>query len=91
MLMRNAALELADHDIRVNNIAPGAIDTPLNEETEQDPQEMELLEKLIPLTRMGTPEDVASIAVFLASERAGYLTGSTYYVDGGMARYAEPV
>ena len=91
MLMRNAALELAGHNIRVNNIAPGAILTPLNAATVEDPEKMALLKRIVPQGRMGTPEDVAALAVFLASDRATYVTGSTYLVDGGMARYAEAV
>ena len=91
MLMRTAALELAEFGIRVNNVAPGAIRTPLNEGTMEDPQKMELLRRLIPQGQMGTTDDVAAVAIFLASDRAAYVTGSTYYVDGGMARYAEPV
>ena len=91
MLMRTAAVELAEHGIRVNNIAPGAILTPLNEETVNDRERMALLERLIPQGRMGSPEDVAAVAVFLASERAHYVTGATYTVDGGMSRYAEPI
>ena len=89
MLMRNAALELAEHDIRVNNIAPGAIVTPLNMDTIDDPEKMAILERIIPQGRMGSPADVAALAVFLASDSSAYITGSTYYVDGGMARYAE--
>jgi glucose 1-dehydrogenase len=91
MLMRNAALELAEHGVRVNNIAPGAIRTPLNEDTLEDSEKLELLRRIIPQGRMGTPEEVAAVAVFLASDRAAYVTGSTYYVDGGMTRFAEPV
>jgi glucose 1-dehydrogenase len=91
MLMRNAALELAGDGIRVNNLAPGAIRTPINAGTEDDPSKQAALKRFVPLARMGTPEEVAQVAVFLASERAAYVTGSTYYVDGGMARYAEPV
>jgi glucose 1-dehydrogenase len=91
MLMRNAALELADHGVRVNNIAPGAILTPLNSETAADPDKLALLKRVIPQKRMGTPEEVAAVAVFLASDRASYVTGSTYTVDGGMARHAEPI
>ena len=91
MLMRNAALELAEHGIRVNNISPGAIRTPINRATTEDPARMELLRRIIPQRRMGTPQDVAAVAVFLASDRASYVTGATYSVDGGMARHAEPV
>jgi glucose 1-dehydrogenase len=91
MMMRNAALELARYSIRVNNIAPGAIATPINETTLHDPEKMAELQRIIPLGRMGQPEDVAEVAVFLASDRSRYVTGSTYYVDGGMVRYAEPL
>ena len=91
MLMRTAALELAAYDIRVNNIAPGAIATPLNASTLEDPEQLSLLTRLVPQRRMGTPEDVAALAVFLASDRSAYVTGSTYVVDGGMMRYAEAI
>jgi glucose 1-dehydrogenase len=91
MLMRNAALELADYGIRVNNIAPGAILTPLNTATVEDPDTLALLKRIVPQRRMGTPEEVAALAVFLASDRAAYITGSTYTVDGGMSRHAEIV
>jgi glucose 1-dehydrogenase len=89
MLMRNAALELGPLGIRVNNIAPGAIATPLNADTLADPAKAELLRKLVPLQRVGTPEDVAEVALFLASERSAYVTGSTYFVDGGLSQHAE--
>jgi glucose 1-dehydrogenase len=91
MLMRNAAAELAPHGIRVNNVAPGAIATPVNAATLADPDKMALLERVVPLARMGTPEEVAEVVVFLASDRAAYVTGSTYTVDGGLVRHAEPV
>jgi glucose 1-dehydrogenase len=91
MLMRNAALELADYGIRVNNIAPGAILTPLNTAIVEDPDKLALLKRVVPQRRMGTPEEVATLAVFLASDRAAYITGSTYTVDGGMSRHAEIV
>lgn len=89
MLMRNAALELAQYKIRVNNVAPGAIATPINDTTLHDPKKMAELSRLIPLGRMGQPMEVAQVALFLASDRSSYVTGSTYFVDGGIVRYAE--
>ena len=89
MLMRNASLELAPYGIRVNNIAPGAIATPINAATLADPAKVKRLEQLVPLKRMGSPEEVAQVALFLASDRASYVTGSTYYVDGGIVQHAE--
>ncbi len=91
MLMRNAALELAPLGIRVNNIAPGAIATPINAATLADPRKVQRLQEIVPLGRMGKPEEVAEVALFLASGRSSYVTGSTYYVDGGIIRYAEPL
>lgn len=89
MLMRDAAVELAEHRIRVNNIAPGAIDTPINAKTMADPTKVRELAQLIPLRRAGRPEEVAEVALFLASDAASYVTGSTYYVDGGLARASQ--
>jgi glucose 1-dehydrogenase len=89
MLMRDIAVELAPHRIRVNNVAPGAIATPINTETLEDPEKVAALQGIIPLRRIGTPEEVASVVLFLASDDASYVTGSTYYVDGGMIRYAQ--
>jgi len=91
MLMRNAALELAPYKIRVNNVAPGAIATPINAKTLNDPQKLAGLESIIPLNRVGRPEEVAEVTLFLASDASSYVTGSTYYVDGGMVRYAQPL
>lgn len=86
MLMRNAALELAPHRITVNNIAPGAIATPINKDVVEDPQKLKEALAEIPLGRFGQPEEIAALAAFLASDEAGYITGSTYYIDGGMAQ-----
>ncbi len=86
MLMRTLAVELASHDITVNNIAPGAIETPMDAPLEQNPDEMKELLSEIPLGRMGKPEEVANLALFLASEDSSYVTGSTLFVDGGMIR-----
>jgi glucose 1-dehydrogenase len=86
MLMRTLAVELAPHEITVNNIAPGAIDTPMDAPLKQDPDLMKELISEIPLGRMGKPEDVANMAIFLASDDSSYVTGSTLFVDGGMIR-----
>jgi glucose 1-dehydrogenase len=91
MLMRNAALELAEFGIRVNNVAPGAIKTPINAATLDDPQKVAELRRLIPLRRVGEAGEVAEVVLFLASDRSSYVTGSTYYVDGGLVRHAEPL
>ncbi len=88
MLMRTIAVELAPHKITVNNIGPGAIDTPLDKPTKEDPAKMKKLLAEIPLDRMGQPEEVAELAIYLASDAAAYVTGSTYFIDGGMLRQA---
>src|SRR6202521_4610370 len=77
MVMRNAALELAPDRIRVNNVAPGAIATPINTKTLNDPDKVATLQRIIPLKRMGRPEEVAEVALFLASDASSYVTGST--------------
>ena len=88
MLMRTIAVELAPHGITVNNIAPGAIETPINENLDQHPDQMRKLLSEIPLGRIGQPEEVAGLALYLASEEAAYVTGSTFFIDGGMMRQA---
>ena len=77
-------MELGPLGITVNSIAPGAIRTPINTALLQDPTRLEPLLKQIPLGRLGEVGDVAGIAAFLASADAGYVTGSTYFVDGGL-------
>jgi glucose 1-dehydrogenase len=90
MLMRDLSVELAPLGITVNNIAPGAIKTPINAHLMSDPALMQALLKNIPLKRLGSPEDVAGAVAFLASDDAAYMTGSTLYVDGGLLwNYAE--
>ncbi len=86
MMMRNLCLEMAPYKITANNIAPGAIATPINQAVLQDQEAMKNALGEIPLGRFGKPEEVASVAVFLASDEAEYVTGSTYYVDGGMTQ-----
>lgn len=84
MLARNLSVELGPLGITINNIAPGAIETPINTKLLNDPVKLNALLGQIPLKRLGQPGDVASVAVFLASDDANYVTGSTYYVDGGL-------
>ena len=84
MLTRDLAVELGPLGININNIAPGAIETPINTKLLNDPQKLNALLSQIPLGRLGQTGDVAGVAVFLASADADYVTGSTYYVDGGL-------
>jgi len=84
MLTRNLSIELAPYNITINNIAPGAIETPINKNLLNDPVKLKSLLENIPLRRLGKPEDVASIAAFLASSESGYVTGTTFVVDGGL-------
>jgi glucose 1-dehydrogenase len=86
MLMRNLAVELGPKNITINNIAPGAISTPINKDLLNNKAQLDALLQNIPLGRLGTVDDVAALAVFLASDEAGYVTGSTYFVDGGLIR-----
>jgi glucose 1-dehydrogenase len=85
MFTRNLAVELGSLGITVNNIAPGAIETPINTNLLHNPAKLKSLLGQIPLARLGQPDDVAGLAVFLASDDAAYVTGSTYYVDGGLS------
>ena len=87
MLMKSLALELAPQKVRVNAISPGAIKTDINKEVWEDEEKAKDLLKLIPYQRIGEPEDVAEVAVWLASEKSDYVTGTTIYVDGGMTLY----
>jgi glucose 1-dehydrogenase len=85
MLTKVMALELAEHGITVNAVAPGAIETPMNRSLIDSVQARTAFEGVVPARRIGRPEEVASVAVFLASAGASYITGSTYYVDGGLS------
>jgi glucose 1-dehydrogenase len=84
MLTKTVALELAGTGIRVNGIAPGAIATDMNKEIIENQQKKEKKEQRIPIHRIGQPEEIAKVALFLASEDASYIVGTTIYVDGGL-------
>jgi len=86
MLMRDLAVELGPLGITINNVAPGAIATPINKSLLEDKPKLDALLKNIPLGRLGTPEDVAGLVAFLASDDASYVTGSTFVIDGGLMR-----
>ena len=89
MLTRTLAQEAAPHGVRVTALAPGAIKTPINKDVWSNPKSLrDLLEK-IPLGRVGEPEDIARMAAVLVSDLAGYATGMTLFVDGGMTDYPD--
>jgi glucose 1-dehydrogenase len=85
MLMRTISLELAPYNITVNNIAPGAVDTPIDADVKADPKKFQMLLDEIPLHRMGQPDEVGKLALYLASDDAAYVTGSTFVIDGGLS------
>lgn len=84
MLTRTLALELAEYGINVNNIGPGMILTPFNQEAQDDKEVREEKASHIPMKRAGTPEEIGKLAVFLASPDSDYVTGATYFMDGGL-------
>ena len=86
MLMRDLAVELGPLGITVNNVAPGAISTPINTALLDDKPKLDALLKNIPLGRLGTVDDVAGLVAFLASDAAAYINGSTFVIDGGLMR-----
>jgi glucose 1-dehydrogenase len=84
MLCRDLAIELAPYKITINNVAPGAIETPINTKLLNDKDKLAALLSNIPLGRLGTPADVSGAVAFLASPDADYITGTTIFVDGGL-------
>ncbi len=88
MLARNAGVELAEHNITVVNVAPGAITTPINKQTMADSGLRDKLEAVIPLARMGTADEVANLVAWLASDAASYSTATTFVIDGGMMQFS---
>ncbi len=87
MVTRTICQELAPHGITVNDIAPGAVATPINKRTLGDGDLLHELQGVIPAGRLGEPDEIAGLAVFLASDEAAYITGSTYVIDGGMTHF----
>ena len=87
MMMESMAQELAPEKIRVNAIAPGAIQTDINKDAWDDPQDLKSLLTLVPYGRIGQGEDIANVCAFLCSDKSDYITGATIYVDGGMMLY----
>lgn len=87
LLMRSVAQEVAPRRIRVNSISPGAIATDINKDAWETEEKRRELLKLIPYGRIGEPDDVAKVAVWLASDASDYVTGTAIYVDGGMTLY----
>ena len=88
MFARTLAVELAKDRITVNNIGPGAVYTPIDADIEAKPELEKALMAEIPLGRWGKPEEIAGLAAYLASDEAAYVTGATYFIDGGMLRQA---
>ena len=86
MLTRTAGVELGPHGIRMVNIAPGAVDTPINASTTSNKDLLGKLQDAIPLRKLAAPSDIADVAVFLASGRASYMTSTTVTVDGGISQ-----
>jgi glucose 1-dehydrogenase len=84
MLTRTAGVELARHNILVVGVGPGAVATPINVGTMNDPAKLAQLDKAIPLGRMARPEEIASVVAFVAGDGASYLAATTIFADGGI-------
>src|SRR5215218_1619336 len=84
MLTRTAGVELGPHGVTVVGVGPGAVATPINTSTMNDPEAMKTLDAAIPLGRMARPEEIAATVAFLATDEAGYLTATTVFADGGI-------
>jgi glucose 1-dehydrogenase len=87
MMTKTMALKLAKKNIRANLVAPGAIQTDMNLKLKENKDLFQKVLKQIPVGRIGNPEEVANVVDFLASDKASYVTGTTFYVDGGMTLY----
>jgi glucose 1-dehydrogenase len=87
MMTKTMALDLAKDNIRANVVAPGAIETDTNRDLKENKDELNKVLKRIPIGRVGQAEEVANVVEFLASDKASYVTGTTFFVDGGMTLY----
>ena len=87
MMMKTMAQEAGPYGVRVLAVAPGAIDTPINAAVIHNKAWQQDLMSKVPLKRVGTPEEIAAVALFLASDHASYMTATTVFVDGGMTDY----
>ncbi|MFT9848800.1 SDR family oxidoreductase [Aneurinibacillus sp. REN35] len=87
LMTETLALEYAPKRIRINNIGPGAINTPINAEKFEDPELRQGVIDMIPMGYIGEPEEIAAVAAWLASSEASYVTGITLFADGGMTKY----
>jgi len=88
MLTRTAGVELAPHGVLVVNVAPGAVETPIDKETLENPEMKARLEAAIPLGRPAQPSEIANLVAWLASDKSSYVTGATYVADGGMMHFS---
>lgn len=86
MLTRTIAVGLAQHGITVNDVCPGAVDTPMDAPLKANPKEMKELLDEIPLGRMAKPDEIAELCVYLASDAAAYVTGASFFIDGGLSK-----
>ena len=84
MLTRTAAVELAPYGITVVGVGPGAVATPINQSTLDDPAKKSALERAIPVGRIAQPEEIANLVAWLASDKSAYITATTYFIDGGI-------
>jgi glucose 1-dehydrogenase len=87
LLMKSIAQEFAWKKVRINSICPGAIQTPINRAAWETPEALKSLLTLIPYQRIGQPEDIGSVAVWLASDDSDYVNGASIFVDGGVTLY----
>ena len=87
MMTKTMALELARDGVRANLVAPGAIQTEMNKELKENKDELQKVLKRIPICRIGSADEIANVVEFIASDKASYVTGTTFLVDGGMTLY----